>query len=331
MYKNALVLGKMYPVTTGHLHLINTAIENSERVNIIVCFNSDQSIPGEIRVKALREIYRNNSKVFIYPLDDTGLPQHEYECETLDDFYNHWTFAVYNLISKLDVIFTSEYYGDDFAKYLGISHHLVDIERKTYSISGTQVRQNPFDCWDFIPNEMKPFFVKRIAIIGPESVGKSILSERLASKFETNFVHEYGRTVYENNGNKIDISDFIPISKGRQSLEDDLVKKSNKLLFCDTEDITTYFFSQLFYPNDYESIENWFLKKIKPYDLYILLRPDCDDIQDGSRPFLDERWGHFNEIDEFLTKRKYNFHTVGGNWEERYQESIKIIKSEFNI
>ena len=28
-YKNGLVLGKMYPVTLGHLHLIDTAIENA--------------------------------------------------------------------------------------------------------------------------------------------------------------------------------------------------------------------------------------------------------------------------------------------------------------
>lgn len=331
MYKNSLVLGKFYPPHSGHLYLINTAIENSEKVHVVLCYNSSQSIPGEIRLKTLTEIYQNNPKVIIYPFNDVGLPQHENECETIDEFYKYWVSVVYKLIDKLDVIFTSENYGDDFAIYLGIKHVLVDKERKNYPISGTEIRNNPFNCWEFIPKEIKPYFIKRVAIMGPESVGKSTLSEKLANYFNTNFVCEYGRTVFENNGNKVEIEDFIPISKGRQSLEDSLIKKSNKIIFCDTEDITTYIFSKMFYPNEYSKIENWFLQKIKPYDIYILLKPDCESIQDGTRCFLYKRQDHYNEIKNELIKNAYNYIEIGGDWDERYNQSIKIIKSEFNI
>ena len=38
---------------------------------------------------------------------------------------------------------------------------------------------------------MRPFFVKRVVIMGPESVGKSTLTKNLAKHYNTNFVEEY--------------------------------------------------------------------------------------------------------------------------------------------
>ena len=331
-YKNALVLGKFFPSHIGHLHLINTAIENSEIVHVMVCHNNTQCIPGDIRFNSLKETYENNSNVIVYSCDDIGLPQHENECKTLDEFYGYWVPFVYKYIDKLDVIFTSENYGDDFARYLGINHFLVDKNRIKYNISGTSIRKYPFKNWDFIIESMKPFFVKRIVLMGPESVGKSVLTEKLSNYYNTNFVEEYGRTVYEQNGNSVTIDDFITISEGRQKLEDEYIKSSNKLLFCDTEDITTYIFSKMFYPNEYKKIEEWFLNKMnkKKYDLYILLKPDCDAIQDNSRCFLDERLNHYEVIKSELINRDCCFVEVGGNWENRFNESINIIDNMKN-
>jgi HTH-type transcriptional repressor of NAD biosynthesis genes len=335
MYKNGLVLGKFFPIHLGHKFLIDTAIENCEIVNIIICHNYKQTIPGNIRIKAIKDIYKDNPNVIIHSLDDLDLPQHENECETLDEFYSFWIPEVYKLISKLDVVFTSENYGDDFARYLGIKHFLVDKERTKYPISGTKIREDIFSNWEFIPKEIRPFFVKRIAIVGPESVGKSIMSKNLAEHFDTNFALEYGRTFYECNGNKVGIDDFIHISDGRQLIEDGLIKNSNKLLFCDTEDITTYLFSKMFFPEEYKSIESSIISRISTkfkYDLYILLRPDCESIQDGTRNFLEKRLDHYNDIKNELIKYKLNYVEVGGiNWDDRLKKCIEITKSNFNI
>lgn len=333
-YKNSLVLGKFYPPHNGHLYLIDTALENSETVHVIVSHNPKQSIPGKVRVKALREIYKDNPNVVIHSGDDRGMPQYDYECETLDEFYSYWVPFVHQFVDDLDVVFTSEDYGDDFAKYLGIEHYLVDKERKTFPISGTKVRTNPFDNWEFIPKEVRPYFVKRIVIMGPESVGKSTLTKKLADYFNTNLVEEHGRTVFERNGNHVYLDEFIPISNGRQSIEDIQIRHSNKLIFCDTEDITTYIFSKMYYPNEYKSIEPWFLNKLNTkskYDLYILLKPDCDAVQDGTRQFLEERIKHYKEIKIELENRECNFIEIGGDWDDRFNESTKIIKSQFNI
>lgn len=332
-FKSGLVLGKMYGLHLGHLYLIDTALENCEVVHVVVCHNSTQNIPGDLRVDILNQIYKGINRVKIYSFDDTGLPQSDIGWDK-DDFYKLWVPVVYSIVPHLDVVFTSEDYGDDFAKYLGVHHFLVDKERKKFPISGTKIRSNPFDYWDFIPDEFKPYFVKRIAIMGPESVGKTTLTQNISNRFSTNFVVEYGRLVYESNGNKVGIKDFIPISNGRQDLEDWMIKRSNKLLFCDTEDITTYIFSKMYCPDEYKSIEQHFIDKIhnKPkYDLYILLKPDCDGVQDGTRNFLKERESHYEVIKSELINNNCDFVEVGGNWNERYRKCIEIVKTKFNI
>lgn len=333
-YKNSLVLGKFYPPHNGHLYLIDTAIEHSEKVNLLVCYNDTQSIPGDIRYDTLKSIYEDNDNISIHLVDDGLLPQHENECKTLDEFYGHWVPFVRNITDDLDCVFTSENYGDDFAKYLEIEHFLVDGDRIKYPVSGTKIRTNPFDNWEFIPDEIKPLFVKRIVLMGPESVGKSTLSINLANHYNTNYVEEYGKNIFELNGNKISIDDFIPISIGRQKLENHKLKTSNKLLFCDTEDITTYIFSKMFFPSDYKSIENILLDRVyknSNYDLYLLLKPDCDIVQDGTRQFLGERISHYESIKSELEKYDCNYIELSGNWEDRFNSSVKIINSQFNI
>ena len=326
-YKNSLVLGKMYPVTKGHLYLIDTALSQSEMVHVIITHNSLQSIPGEVRFEALKLCYDKVPNIKIHCVSDEGLPAYDYECETLDDFYSYWVPLVYSQVDALDAVFTSEKYGDDFARYLGVEHVLVDQERKLVPISGTMVRNNPFKNWEFIPQSMRPFFVKRVAIMGPESVGKSTLTKNVSNNLGTNFVPEYGRLVYEIN-NSVTIDDFIPISKGRQEIEDWMIKYSKKYIICDTEDITTYLFSKMYCPDEYKKVEPYFLDvlKTKPkYDLYILLKPDCEGIQDGTRKFLEERLEHYEVIKSELINRGCNFVEVDGDWDERYKESLRLI------
>lgn len=327
-YKNSLVLGKFYCVHLGHLFLIDTALSESEFVDVIITHNKSQFIPGEFRYNVLKDIYANENKVKIHLVSDDGLPQHDNECESLDEFYSYWVPLVYSQVEKLDAVFTSEDYGDDFARYLGVEHRLVDKERIKYPISGTSARNNPLGNWYLMPEEMRTFFIKRVALMGPESVGKSTLTENLSRFYNTNFVEEYGRTVFESNGNKVTIDDFIPISIGRQDIENRNIKKSNRVIFCDTEDITTYLFSKMFFPEEYQKVENYFNWSFtnKPkYDLYLLLKPDCDGVQDGTRQFLDSRWNHYNEIKKELISRDCKFVEIDGDWDTRLKKSVKEI------
>ena len=315
---------KALPFHKGHQFLIDTALSLSDKVTVLVCSLKREPIPGEIRFNWVKQNYQNTKNINIVNFTEE-VPQYP---EEDPNFWNIWVDIGKNHCPDMDVIFTSELYGDPYAKYLGVKHHLVDLERKTFPVSGTKARTNPFENWDYLPDVTKPYFIKRVVIMGPESVGKSTLTKNLANFYSTNFVEEYGRIIYESNGNKVTIDDFIPISKGRQDLEDWLIKHSNKLIFCDTEDLTTWIFSKMYHPDEYLKVKDYFddvLSNKKNYDLYILLKPDCDAIQDGTRNFLDERWDHYEVIKKEMLDRRYHFVEIGGDWENRYIQSKKLI------
>lgn len=157
-FKNGLCLGKFMPVHNGHIHLIESAIKDCESVHIMVCSLKNEPIDGYIRYQWMLEIFGHLDNVNIIWCQDEN-PQYENECETLDEFYSHWIKSVYSNIDKLDSVFTSESYGDDFARYLNVEHVLVDIERKTHPVSGTMVRTNPKSVWEYIPNNVKNYYL----------------------------------------------------------------------------------------------------------------------------------------------------------------------------
>ena len=61
------------------------------------------------------------------------------------------------------------------------------------------------------------------------------------------------------------------------------------------------------------------------------MKPDCEAIQDGTRNFLEERQQHYDRIKSELSARRYNYVEVGGDWKERFDECVKIVKNNFNI
>ena len=334
IYKSAYVLGKFMPFHLGHKYLIDTALEYSERVTVLVGTLPTEPIPGELRYNWVKNTYMNNPNVNVEWCNEM-LPQYP---EEHPNFWNIWVDVVKRYCpSNIDVIFTSEKYGDPYAKCLGIKHHLVDLKREKFPISGTLSRSETFKYWDYLTEEAKPYFVKRVVIMGPESSGKSNLTINLANHFDTEFVEEYGRTFYEENGNSVDLDDFITISIRRQLLEDLKIKKANKILICDTEDITTYYLSREYHPDSYkegkgDSVKKFLLGEIdrKPkYDLYILLKPDCEAVQDGTRIFLEKRWTHYEIIKSLMLQKKCTFVEIGGSWEDRFNQSVKLINEKF--
>lgn len=91
-------------------------------------------------------------------------------------------------------IYTSEEAdAPQYLEHLGIETVLIDPKRTFMSISGGQIRENPFRYWEYIPTEVKPFFVRTVAILGGESSGKSTLVNKLANIFNTTSAWEYGR------------------------------------------------------------------------------------------------------------------------------------------
>jgi HTH-type transcriptional regulator, transcriptional repressor of NAD biosynthesis genes len=328
-YKNGLVLGKFYPPTSGHKYLIDTAIDNCEKTYVFICYTNNDEITGEQRYEAIKYEYSNNPNVFIYNLNTSKLPQYESECETLDKFYEYWVKLVYDNVKELDVVFTSETYGDDFARYLNIEHKLVDIERKTYPTSGSKQRENPD--FNLLPDSSKKCLTKRFCFVGPESSGKTISSKMISDYYKCPFVEEYGRRYVEEIGlnkktreDNFNIIDINNIAANQLHLEDEATKISEGMIVCDTDIMVTQIFSEIYFNEAPRWIieESW--KRSKDY-IYFLMDIDFDWVDDGTREFPEKRKWHFNRIKQELERRNCEYYLISGSIEERFDKCKDII------
>jgi NadR type nicotinamide-nucleotide adenylyltransferase len=246
------------------------------------------------------------------------------------DFWNIWKRTIENHHpEKIDVLFSSELYGDNLSKILKCSHICIDLDRKRYPISGTKIRENPIANWEFLPNKVRSYFTKRIVITGPESTGKTTLSRNLAKEFQTIWVPEFAREYLESRGNSFFYEDIEEICKGHIRSEDSLLSFADRFLFIDTDPIITKMYSALYFGKVPEFVE--LECTTRKYDLHLLLTPDVPWVADPLRDFPERR-------EEFLQNLIQNLHTynqkfvlISGNFVERLERAKSIISSMFGL
>ncbi|MFW5872398.1 MAG: AAA family ATPase, partial [bacterium] len=104
----------------------------------------------------------------------------------------------------------------------------------------------------------------KIAIVGPESTGKSTLSKQLALYFKTAWVPEYARDYLNKLGRPYKQSDLLLIAQEQIALEEKAAA-NHEMVFCDTNLLVIKIWSEF----KYQSCHPWILKSIKErkYDL----------------------------------------------------------------
>ena len=113
---------------------------------------------------------------------------------------------------------------------------------------------------------------RKIAIVGPESSGKSSLAQEMASHYKVPLVDEYARVYLENLQRGYTQGDLLEIAKGQIDLEDEVLKSNPLMIICDTNLLVIKIWSIYKYGNCENIILN--LIKERQYDLQLLLRPD---------------------------------------------------------
>jgi len=109
---------------------------------------------------------------------------------------------------------------------------------------------------------------KRIVIIGPESTGKSTLSQELAAHFSEPWVPEYARQYLADLARLYRYEDLLIIAKGQLSQEDRLFAQAKRYLFCDTD----LHVIQVWSKHKYGKVDPWITQQLagRTYDAYIL-------------------------------------------------------------
>ena len=161
---------------------------------------------------------------------------------------------------------------------------------------------------------------KRIALIGPESTGKTTLCKQLAAHFKTRFVPEYARAFLEGNGPKISFDQLLHIAKSQLAHEDVIAYQATGTLFCDTEMINIKVWSEF----EFGRCDPWIEEQVhnRPYDLYLLTKPDIPWVVDSLRKLPHKRAELFQVYESLLKKLGRPYFVILGQGPKRLKSAI---------
>jgi HTH-type transcriptional repressor of NAD biosynthesis genes len=314
------LLGKFLPPHQGHVFLAEFARRHCDSLTILVCSLARDPIPGALRFAWMRELFPD-CRVIPFTED---VPQEPAEHE---DFWTIWRAIVQTAHPEpIDYVYASEAYGARLAAETGARFVPVDPLRAAVPITGRAMLADPFAHWAFMPAPVRPYFVKSVCVFGPESTGKSMLAERLARRFGTICVPEYGRTYTDAFGTECPPEAFIAIARGHLAATAACARQANRLLVLDTDPVLTAVWSDM--------LQGWrdpWFETVPTADLYLLCDIDVPWIDDGTRYFPDaaRRSAFFARCRAELQRRGLRHVTLSGDWETRAATAEAAILDAF--
>lgn len=165
--------------------------------------------------------------------------------------------------------------------------------------------------------------ILRVAIVGPESTGKTTLAQGLAAHLQTNWVPEFARQYLEELGRDYVQADLVTIAKGQLQTEDKKSQDASRYLICDTNLLVIKIWSEY----KYGAMDPWIEDRMleRSYDLYLLTACDVPWEYDEQRENPLDRKILFERYLDFLKHRDLPFHVLAGNREERLKAALQII------
>ena len=177
--------------------------------------------------------------------------------------------------------------------------------------------------------------LKKVVLLGPESAGKSALSEKLARHYQTLFVPEYAREYLLTNGKNYTQNDLLRIARGQMEEEDKMTGEAAKMaaaagnkmfpVFMDTDLYVIKVWSEFVF----NKCDNRILTQIanRPYHLYLLCNIDLPWVKDELReyPDLESREKLYHYYKDFLINQHFPWVEISGNYEERLQKGIDAV------
>jgi len=161
-----------------------------------------------------------------------------------------------------------------------------------------------------------------VCFYGAESTGKTEMAKRMAAHYNTTYVPEVAREMITSNDFTVD--DIIKIGQTQTASIIEKCKTAKRILFCDTDLITTQIYSQ-----HYLSQVPGILKELElqiKFDQYFLFDVDVPWVADGLRDLGDKRHEMATLFKSELDKRNIPYVPVRGDWETRF----KVVKEKID-
>lgn len=167
----------------------------------------------------------------------------------------------------------------------------------------------------------------KIAVVGPESTGKSTMANYLAKELNTLCVPEYARFYCEDLNRQYTLEDEVNMFHGQRALEEAVASKAtNNILICDTTILTVKIWCDHLFQHTPENI----IAEIqnRKYDLYLLMDIDLPWQDDPLRDFPTEREHFMNIWKDELNALNANYHIISGTDQDRLQKGL-MVSSQF--
>lgn len=347
-----IYFGTFAPCHVGHFEqIVRAKRENHHALVIVSGYAGDRGDQAGMnlvnRVKAMRELLKDDDNVNVLKLDETDIPKYpDGWAPWLDMLRSHVESAVAMELQKTVTFYVGEdEYIEPLQTYFDQAWPDTDVvvtrvDRRITGISGTSIRENPLLNWDYVTRPFRRFFVKNVLIVGTASTGKTTLTRDLARRYSTSYSLEYSReyqTTRQVRDDELDIKDLHAIGIGQYELNREHIHSpgTRKVFFADTDVMTTKLYAQLYLkPEEFEKIEPVFDFYIsqQTWALIILLPPTTHYVDDGFRDMSqadnESRLKmHQMFIDE-INKHGLSDVTVvleGDSFQEKYEEAHRLV------
>ena len=266
---SGLVAGRFLPLHRGHQYLIEFARKSVERLTILVFADAADPITGETRVNWLRELY-----------PDVAVVECRGKLAAGDrEFATKFARIVARTLpgESPSHFFSSELAYRAAADALGARFVPVDPTRAAIPTSGSAIRANVMESFQFLARTVRPWFVRRVAVVGAESTGKSTLCARLREQFRMLVVPEWTRVLIESGPERLTSDQIQLVARSQIASEDALANQlhdaNGGVLLCDTDLRTVALWSERLFEGGPPA---WIAEQIdaRPYDLYLQCGPD---------------------------------------------------------
>ncbi|GAA4300432.1 ATP-binding protein [Compostibacter hankyongensis] len=169
--------------------------------------------------------------------------------------------------------------------------------------------------------------LKKVVIIGPESTGKSTLSEALAQHYQTPWVPEYARGYLDRLQRPYGEEDLLQIAAGQLQTEDEAAARAGGgLLFCDTDLYVIKVWSE----HAYGQCDYRILRRIaeRKYDLYLLTDIDIPWQDDPQREHPEpEMRRYFHHVyRDIVINSGTPWAGIRGSHRQRVRQALKAVE-----
>lgn len=166
----------------------------------------------------------------------------------------------------------------------------------------------------------------KIAIVGPENAGKSVLTQELSAYFQAPCSTEFARAFLEEHGTSYTYATLLTIAQGQWQNQCNAVSEAKKiaspLVFWDTDMLVMKVWCEFVYQNCHAFIlENL---AAEPADFYLLCQSNLPWVNDGLREYPDEtiRQNLYHIYKSFLVEQQIPFAEIDALGTQRLAQAI---------